>query len=159
MHTARCKWEAFVNKTKKKKQVWKICNFMIWDMLIRYCNFLSSNTWWATGWGSIKLKKTKNSSVLTLTSWTKSGWMHNREQRGSKISWPDSMTPWWSLGASILGISSWRRSPWQQEIQPMGNWDQIGKDLIGLSTARGKDPIIWKPWMDRGLNTLRTLSI
>ena len=30
-----------------------------------------------------------------------------------------------------------------------GNWRQIGKDLIGLSTARGKDPIIWKLWMDR----------
>ena len=29
-----------------------------------------------------------------------------------------------------------------------GNWGQIGKDLIGLSTARGKDPIIWKLWMD-----------
>ena len=29
-----------------------------------------------------------------------------------------------------------------------GNWRQIGKDLIGLSTARGKDPIIWKLWMD-----------
>ena len=29
-----------------------------------------------------------------------------------------------------------------------GNWGQIGKDLIGLSTARGKDPIIWKFWMD-----------
>ena len=29
-----------------------------------------------------------------------------------------------------------------------GNWGQIWKDLIGLSIARGKDPIIWKLWMD-----------
>ena len=26
------------------------------------------------------------------------------------------------------------------------NW----KDLIGLSTAKGKDPTTWKPWMDGG---------
>ena len=43
---------------------------------------------------SIKLKKTKNSSVLTLTSWTKSGWMQNREQGGTKILCLDNMMPW-----------------------------------------------------------------
>ena len=48
--------------------------------------------------------------------------------------------------------------PWQQETRPMGNWGQIGKDLIGLSTARGKDPTIWKLWMDGGHNTLGMLS-
>ena len=100
--------------------------------------------------GSIKLKKTKNSSVLTLTLWTKSGWMQIREQRGTKILWQDNMMPWWSLGASTSGISSWRGLPWQQETRPMGNLGQIGKDLIGLSTARGKDPTIWKFWMDEG---------
>ena len=39
-----------------------------------------------------------------------------------------------------------------------GNWGQIGKDLIGLSTAKGKDPTIWKLWMGGGWNTLGMLS-
>ena len=42
------------------------------------------------------------------------------------------------------------KRPWQQETWPMGNWGQIGKDLIGLSIAKGKDLIIWKLWIDRG---------
>ena len=29
-------------------------------------------------------------------------------------------------------------------------YGKLGKDLIGLSTARGKDPTIWKFWMDGG---------
>ena len=29
-------------------------------------------------------------------------------------------------------------------------YGKLGPDLIGLSTARGKDPIIWKLWMDGG---------
>ena len=30
------------------------------------------------------------------------------------------------------------------------NLGQIGKNLIELSTARGKDPTIWKLWVDGG---------
>ena len=43
-----------------------------------------------------------------------------------------------------------KRLPWQQETRPTENLGQIGKDLIELSTARGKDPTIWKLWMDEG---------
>ena len=35
-----------------------------------------------------------DSSVLTLTSWTKSGWMRNREQQGTQILCLDNMMPW-----------------------------------------------------------------
>ena len=39
---------------------------------------------------------------------------------------------------------------WQQETRLTENLGQIGKDLIELYTARGKDPTIWKRWMDEG---------
>ena len=40
----------------------------------------------------------------------------------------------------------------------MGNWDIIGKDLIELSTAEGKDPNIWRPWTGGNWSILGMLN-
>ena len=36
----------------------------------------------------------------------------------------------------------------------MGNWAQIGKDPIELSTVKGKDPTTWRPWTGKNWNIL-----
>ena len=36
----------------------------------------------------------------------------------------------------------------------MGNWAQIGKDPIELSTVKGKDPTTWRPWTGESWNIL-----
>ena len=43
-----------------------------------------------------------------------------------------------NIGDLVLKVTLATRNP------AYGNWGQIGKDPIGLSTARGNDPIIWK---------------
>ena len=40
----------------------------------------------------------------------------------------------------------------------MGNWAQIGKDPIELSTIKGKDPTTWRPWTGGNWSTLGTWS-
>ena len=41
----------------------------------------------------------------------------------------------------------------------MGNWAQIGKDPIELSTVKGKDLTTWRLWMGENWNILGMWSI
>ena len=53
---------------------------------------------------------------------------------------------------------SWERSLCQPKTQHVGNWAQIGKDPIELSTVKGKDLTTWRPWMGENWNILEMWS-
>ena len=41
----------------------------------------------------------------------------------------------------------------------MGSWDLIGKDPTGLSIAKDKGPITWRPWTGGNWSILGMLNI
>ena len=67
----------------------------------------------------------------------------------------DAMVKSWRFNIGDLVL---RKVSLATKNQLMGNWAQIGKGPIELSTVKGKDPTTWRPWTGGNWSTLRMWS-